>query len=189
MSEKNFRIRIATGDFEVELEGDTQTVIQQFEKLKKEGLGSLPRPADILSHLQSGEGLLANGTKSVKTSVRSDLAFPEEPHENLSNVLMKGLIGPEVEWVLIYAFYSSNFGQGKFTREEILSRYEETGRNTPSRKSNLSNNIKTAIRKDWVMAITPTEFVITEEGIKRAKMILTRNRPRNSIKKQSDNDG
>ena len=189
MSERNFRIRIVSGDFEVELEGESQTVIQQFEKLKKEGLGSLPHSADILSHLQPGEGLPADGTKSVKTSIRSDLTFPEEPHENLNNVLMKGLVGPEVEWLLIYAFYSSNFGQGKFNREEILSRYEETGRITTSRKSNLSNNIKTAIRKDWVMAINPAEFVITEEGIKRAKMILTRNRPRNSIKKQRDNDG
>lgn len=155
MNNGNLKIKISTIDLEIELEGDSQTVIEQFGKLRTEGLGTLtPR----FSKLHQTQNHL----------------YEMDDYESLNNVVTKGLPGTEMEWVLVYAFYASKFGVENFGREDMLGKYKESGRLEKSRKSNLSNNIITAIRRSWITKLTERHFRMTDEGIKKAKEILER---------------
>ena len=160
MDDRNFKIKVSTGELVVELEGDPDIVIRQFEQIKEHGLGKISplTPPPI----------------QTNASFNSTVALQKDQYDSLSNVVRKGLPGSEVEWVILYGFYTTNFGKNRFNREDILSRYEETNRATISRKSNLTNNIKTAINNNWIMAINDTDFIMTEEGIRMSKKILDR---------------
>ena len=178
MENRNFRLKLSVGNLkiEIEIEGDPEVIIQEFEKIKEDGLGRLlsqiPRS---FQEVEINEGERKGDSNT--TSHNSLHTNADKPYDNLNTVALKSLAGPEVEWVLIYSFYSSGFGKGKFTRDDILSNYEETGRETPSRKRNLTNNIKALLRYNWIKAITKTDFEFTNEGIKIAKKILDRKGP------------
>lgn len=155
MNNGNFKIKISTIDWEIELEGDSQTVIEQFEKLRTEGLGTLTPRFSKLHQPQNH-------------------SYEKEEYESLNNVVTKGLPGTEIEWILLYAFYASNFGVEKFDREDILVKYKESERLDKSRKSNLSNNIIAAKKRNWIMELTEKQFRLTDEGKRKVIEILER---------------
>src|SRR3990167_3596919 len=47
----------------------------------------------------------------------------------LKEVVKKDLPKTESDWILIYAFYSSSYGENTFTEKDIRKQYEATGRN------------------------------------------------------------
>ncbi|HBZ66621.1 MAG TPA: hypothetical protein DEO70_07270 [Bacteroidales bacterium] len=96
---------------------------------------------------------------------------------SLSEVCSTNRPGPEREWILIYALYASDFGKRTISRDDIVLKYEETGRKDQSKINNLTNNIANAIKKGWIDNPESKRFYITPVGITMAYTIATRTAP------------
>ncbi len=185
MVDGNLRIRIAAGPVEVELEGAAKIVIQQLELLKSKGLGKIFQKA-MPSPTTSESTTSADASSSVFNSPSLDSAplFSKDIYEDLNGVIKKELGRSEVEWLLLYAFYSSEFGKVNFTRNEIQLKYQDFPRDSSSFKSNLSNNLKTLTKRNWLKKVNHIHYIMTDEGKKIAKSILGRKKARPSILKE-----
>ncbi|MNM91712.1 hypothetical protein D3C81_1040180 [compost metagenome] len=87
---------------------------------------------------------------------------------------MKNLPGTEIEWVVVYAFYASDYGKAIFTREDIINLYVESNRfNKDTTKRDLSTNLKRNVVMGYINPLQ-TGYSILEEGIARAKEIIAR---------------
>ncbi|MGE5342772.1 MAG: hypothetical protein ACM3SY_14960 [Candidatus Omnitrophota bacterium] len=159
------RIKFENGKNVIEVEGSFEEVNKIFQEIK-----------DLLnkSFDSSSSEELEESSEKINTN-----AIPEIPpqFEHLRDIASRQLPGPEIEWVLIYAFYASNFAKDLFTRDTILLKYDESNRTSSSRISNLSNNLTTLIKNRWINRFNDTEYEITEIGKKRVNEILTRQNP------------
>jgi len=171
------KVRVSKGEWSIEVEGDAEIVIRHLDEIKKRVLGEISLPESqsikVIKAEQVSEPVPEQGYYK-DTPPQSVRDFEYEP---LKNVVLKQLPGVEVEWVLMYAFYDSNFGKTKFNRDTLLLKYRDTERESDSRKSNLFNNIRTLVRKNWARVLNDNDFLLTEAGIKKSKEILKRTVP------------
>lgn len=58
-------------------------------------------------------------TEVIHKSVPTDTAKQKE-YPTLKAVAMKNLPGTETEWIMVYAFYASNYGKDTFTRQNLI---------------------------------------------------------------------
>jgi hypothetical protein len=110
-------------------------------------------------------------------TLKRELDDQDEPAEykSLSQILKNDSGWREVERLLIIIFYASNYGRADVTREDIISAYKEIGKDTLSRKRNMSNFLQTLRKYQWIMASEEEKvYYMTDEGIFRAKGILAR---------------
>jgi hypothetical protein len=96
-------------------------------------------------------------------------------YPTLKSIAMKALPASETEWVLVYAFYASNFGKETFTRKDILDQYKDPNRETAERKSALSGNLRSLVRAGRINALSDS-FSILDEGIELACEIVSRSK-------------
>lgn len=100
---------------------------------------------------------------------------PSTDYPTLKDLLIKNYPKSEVEWILCYAFYASDYGNETFTKEDIVTGYEENKRYSSSSKANLSNNIKNCVKKDWIKSINDNEFIMKQAGKDYASQVVTGN--------------
>ena len=109
----------------------------------------------------------------------------------LKEVVHRDLPKNEQEWVLIYAFYASNFGVETFSRSDIAGLYESSNRKTDKNLGALSIRLQRVLKKGHIKFVNDTEYIIKPEGINEAKLILggkstsKPGQPRNNKKTQS----
>jgi hypothetical protein len=96
----------------------------------------------------------------------------EDEYPTTKDLLIKNYPKTETEWILCYAFYSSNFGKDLFKRDDILTRYKENNRLTDSSRANLANNLSSCVKKDWIKSINASEYLIKPDGVTYVKEIL-----------------
>jgi hypothetical protein len=198
MEEKSLKVKVTSGDFSIELEGVAEKVIEQFNDLKQNGLGKLienthPNTRTIASHQASG-GHTNNPHETTRNVLKKEATtIGNGSYMSLRDLGLKQLPNSESEWILIYAFYASNYGQKDFTREDILTKYEETNRKTDSRIGNITNNIKGLVSKDWFRSLNDRDMVLLEGGITAANEILARTSGSKSkkvvVKKNKNSNG
>lgn len=68
----------------------------------------------------------------------------------------------EVHWILIYAFYTSEYGKNNFNKELVLKKYKDS-RDAGSRMANFSNKWK-SLFPELIKTIKTDEFRITDKG-------------------------
>lgn len=102
--------------------------------------------------------------------VEGDFDYPA-----IQDIVRKDLPKSEVEWVLLYCLYSSNFGEQHFTREQIISAYETSKRWAGTNKKNLSGNLTAVIKKDWIKSINEKDFIMLEAGIIYSQEVISGN--------------
>ena len=143
----NLRIKVKYSLFELELEGDSDKVQKEFSDIKQNGLGNLLGKSNYAdaAPVVISEALINSGGTEIVNSGGGD--YPQ-----IKNVLMKQLPKSEAEWLLIYAFYSSDFGEKSFSINDLNNMYESTNRTTDNRKANFSNNFKQLFKSDWINA-------------------------------------
>lgn len=167
----NLRIKLKYKSFEIELEGDKDTVQKEFKDIKENGLGNIVMGVDMNETayiVESSE----NAPKQIQQAQNVDFIEGDKP--SLKDILMKQLPSSEMEWILVYAFYGSDFGGKPFTSKTILEAYESTKRKTTSRHANMSKNIKSLFSKGYFSALNDEEFIMTEDGKHQANEIITR---------------
>lgn len=111
--------------------------------------------------------------ETISTPIHSTTTKSDE-YPSMKYIVMNNLPSSESEWIVIYAFYASNFGKKIFTRKEIISKYEESNRKTSSRIGNLSGSITTAVKGKYINPINDDDFSIMPQGIEKAKEIIAR---------------
>ena len=122
------------------------------------------------------ESELMHGHQVEPTEHETDAANEPAEYEPLSQVIKNDGGWREVERLLIIIFYASAFGSADFNREDINALYKETGRDTLSRRRNMTNNLQTLTKYKWIMASKSDDFYMTDEGIFRARGILARDK-------------
>lgn len=173
----NLRIKLKYKSFEIELEGDKDTVQSEFKDIKENGLGNIVMGVDLSEQnilMNSNEDQQINNIKQLQPTETIDFEDANQNIPSLKDVIMKQLPSSESEWIMVYAFYATNHGSKTFTSKDILSMYESTKRNTPSRKANISNNIKSLFGKGYFSALNDDDYILTNDGKHQANEIITR---------------
>jgi len=173
----NLRIKLKYKSFEIELEGDKDTVQSEFKDIKENGLGNIVVGVDLSEQnliLNSEESQQPNKVRQIQTAETVDFEDANQNIPSIKDVIMKQLPSSESEWIMVYAFYCTNHGSKTFTSKDILSMYESTKRNTPSRKANISNNIKSLFGKGYFSALNDDDYILTDDGKHQANEIITR---------------
>lgn len=167
----DFKLKIVIGDAQIELEGEGELVHTIFQEIKDSGLGK------FTSLVQDGH----------KDAVRPSATSPSDANKGVSDsseessapklpllqdVVLQGKPKTEVEWLLIYAAYASNWGSNLFTREDLRVKYTETKRITPTRNKNFATNFKSLSIAQYISANNDTEYRLTQMGVQKAKDIV-----------------
>ncbi len=167
------KIKFKLHGLEFELEGKETTVKTEFDNFKSFITADL-LPKISISTPQSPTIPNVDPIKRIGTTEDIDVIemndFPA-----MKEVVKKDLPKTETDWILIYAFYASSYGENTFTEQNIKEYYESTGRKNNSRTANLSNNIKSLFKQDYIKAHNDTEYRIKDNGINYAKQILQGN--------------
>lgn len=129
----------------------------------------------------------SNNTRPKKRPTKKKNSSPDssdsaEPHKPIHpkdlpvmrDIVIRDLAKTESEWILLFAFYSSNYGEGEFQRDSIITKYDESNRKTDSRLKNLSNNLKTLIKQGHIKYINDNDMLLTDSGKRIARDILNR---------------
>ncbi|MDO6519382.1 hypothetical protein [Zobellia uliginosa] len=169
----NLRIKLKYKSFEIELEGDKETVQSEFKDIKENGLGNIVMGVDMSETTYLVEQPNDNGLPK-QIAQAENIDFTDSNIPSLKDVLMKQLPSSEREWILVYAYYGTEFGNKPFTGKTILEAYESTKRKTASRHANMSQNIKALFNKGYFSALNDEEFILTNDGKHQANEIITR---------------
>jgi hypothetical protein len=122
------------------------------------------------SHIASDE----DNSDTVKI-VNTDTPENNKSYPSLQSVVMKNLPTNESEWIIVYSFFASNFGNSVFTRQSILDLYGITNRKTESRMKNFSAYLRTAVKSNSINPINDKgEFSLLGKGKERAIEIIQR---------------
>jgi hypothetical protein len=149
-----------------------ETIIRKFR------IGSSPVVTTQTSHNTM------DSTHYLPTNyVQEDITPQEENYPTLKKLVLDSLPKSEAEWVLCYAFYSSNYGTDFFTRENIIEKYKESNRSKQTRLGNLTSNINACMKKNWIKDVNNNEYAFNQEGIFYVKEILKGNSTSKEIKR------
>lgn len=148
--------------------------------------------ADIFKHGQllsrnqlqnplDNNDLITSDKETVQEEEVEDISF-ENANENIPTeypslqvVVMKNLPSTEVEWVLMYSFYASKYGKSTFNRQQILGLYETTNRKTPSRRKNLTNNLTSIVKSNFLNPLNNNgDFSMLNTGVRMVVEILSK---------------
>lgn len=171
---ENLRIKLTLGSFTVELDGPPKEVTEQFTNLKENGLGQM---IDQLTPLASHTKQVEESPKLIDESKIMNPVSAPMTSISLQDLSYKLLPKSEPEWVLAYGYYISLEGHPSFTRSEIISKYQESGRKNENNIKNLSASITQAARKGWISARNTDEFIVTPDGQTKMQEIMTRTKP------------
>ncbi|NVK66111.1 MAG: zinc ribbon domain-containing protein, partial [Flavobacteriales bacterium] len=139
--------------------------------------GSLPENTDVTAENEQIEDAEIVGDQDTKTPSKNnnDTSNPKvENYPTLQSVVLKNLPSSEIEWVIVYSFYASDFGSKQYTRSDILKMYEVTNRKTKNTARDLGSRIRRAVQSNCINPLnTNGDFSILDAGIDKAKEIIS----------------
>ncbi len=154
--------------------------------------GDINQLDENINSVQEAEVINGVANDSPQNSTSTAPSEKNQQFQTLKAVAIKNLPSSEAEWIVVYAFYASNFGQDTFTREDIVNRYKESGRYDKSTRKNLTMYMNRAVQGGYINPLTD-EFSILGAGIDKAKEIIGRTssatpRQRTTSKGKKDNN-
>ena len=169
----SLKMKFKLHGLEFEIEGNETTVKAEFANFK----------AFITEDLLTKVNIIAPQVTTITqpTTVRQIGPIQEATTVDftgfpvLMEIVKRDLPKTESEWILIYGFYASNFGDYPFSIKHIKDKYEECGRKDNKYFKNIDNNIRTILKKGYFKMHTSSEYIIKEQGIEYAKQILQGN--------------
>lgn len=184
------KMRFKLHQLEFEIEGNQETVKEQFDNFKSFITNDL-LPKINVATLQTSGSIQDEQTKllNAPTDITDTVATQVDEVPALKQVILLDLPKSETDWILIYACYATSFGQETFTEDIIKASYEQSGRSNRSRLANLSNNIKSLLNKQLIKVHNDSEYLIKPEGIKYAYEILNENSSSRTSAKKANKSG
>ena len=169
------KIKLKYHSFEIEMEGEEQTVIEQLENIKQGTLGNLTEDiGKAESYIKMNENKLVElrTNTHIPVEIANSSDSNSDSYPTLKTLAIKNVCSGEPDWILLYAFYASEFGTKEFNKSEINKFYETSNRKTAQRIKNLSQNFNSLIKKDYLESMNENEYVITSEGLIEIKNIM-----------------
>lgn len=160
-------------NLEFEIEGNEAVVKEQFENFKSFVTGELLSKINVQN---SQTTILPAPQTQMQITQRTEdaVVLPNGKYPDITNVVRKNLPSKEWEWVLVYAFYGSEYGQKDITREVIKSLYASTKRDAKQNLNNLTLNINAVHEKGYINFLNEQDFQLLETGIEEAISIINR---------------
>ena len=181
--------KLYNGSTTVELHGNKDFVYKIFRELKEEGFGKLaPMLFTPPTYNQKlSETVKENLSADKVDETNDDVSMLEYP--SISDVVIKNFPKSEVEWIVVYAFYISEYASQRVGREAIREMYRSTNRFTSSRSGNFVKNIETVVKNNWLSSVNEDEFVITDAGKSKVIEILSNksNTPKKTVSSAKKN--
>lgn len=111
--------------------------------------------------------------KPAKKTETLDLSIPAADYET---AVAKSLPRNETEWLLLYADKSmTTWKKQQFTKNDLLSRYKDSGRDNKSKRSNFYNQFKAAANKGMFAPGSDNEnYVLTDNARRLLDKVLRR---------------
>jgi hypothetical protein len=171
------KMRFKLNSLEFEIEGEQTTVRQEFESFKEFISSQLLPQSGFLQY----EDVSKEKSKSLNLSGSNlGLGTGEDDFPVLKQVIKLDLPKNEQEWILVYAFYASKFGEEIFSDTMVKELYEETGRKTEDRMRGFSRDITRLISKALIKIHNDKgEYMFKPAGIDAVKNILNGQRIEN----------
>lgn len=160
---------LTIGELSLQLEGDGELVQTMLNELRENGLGEL-------SKIPEARISSANAQSYISTQNNTELCnnIADSNYPSLKEVALKCLPKSESEWILLYAFYASDFGTRSVSRTEIKEMYNVTNRMTTSRSNNFFNSLTSVISNNYLSALNDDEYAVRPEGQIKINEILSR---------------
>ena len=167
----DFKLNISIGDVSIQLEGEGDLVQTIFNELRENGLGELNKiPVIPKTSIPCTESETRNSLSAVSTNCEeTNIVKDNEKYPSLKEVALKSLPKSETEWILLYAFYASDFGKKSVSRSEIKEMYNITNRMTTSRSNNFFNSLTSAVSNNYLTVLNNDEYTVRQEGKDRVK--------------------
>ena len=174
---------------------DVTKLKERIEKLESENRNLLTKLSERIPVQKSKPDLnddSANDEKSKSTSATTTTKSSTRPKRKttsdsestplptspnfpaMRDNVIRNVAKSEREWILLYAFYSSNFGKKEFTRKDLMNAYSESKRRTSQRIKNLTLNINTLVKQGSITFLNDEDILLTDSGVTLAKEILNR---------------
>ncbi|MBK5215634.1 MAG: hypothetical protein JJE53_02415 [Candidatus Pacebacteria bacterium] len=171
----NLKLKLKINGLEFEIEGEDITVKEEFSNFK----------SFISSDILSKTNIIVPPMLDAPKKIDEIDVFTDgiDDFPVLTEVVKKDLPKSEPEWVLLYAFYTSAYGENTFSIQNIKDGYESSKRKNASRLANLSNNIKQLLNGNYIKMLNDTDYIFLEEGKKKVSIILNSTKLKNSSKK------
>ena len=165
----NLKLALTIGELSLQLEGDGELVQTMLNELRENGLGELSKipAADISATSVDSYMSTQNNTDSCNN-------ITDNNYPSLKEVALKCLPKSEPEWILLYAFYASDFGTRSVSRTEIKEMYNVTNRMTTSRSNNFFNSLTSVVSNNYLSALNDDEYAVRPEGQIKINEILSR---------------
>ena len=109
----DFKLKIVLGEATIELEGEGQLVKEILNDLKGNGLGVLT------TNKKFGNRGITSIDTCVNNEIKNDFVQTENPYPLIQDVIMADYAQNGQEKLLVFAFYSSDYGSRPITHEEI----------------------------------------------------------------------
>ena len=169
--DKKLKMKFKLHQLEFELEGDQEVVKEQFENFKSFITGDLLPKINVEESTTAPPAIEPNRPKQISQAEEIDhVDITEIP--SLKQVKLRDLAKSEIDWMVVYSFMASEGGKKTFTRTDLVELYKESGRYTNKVAKGLSQYLKSLAKARYIKAPSDTEFIILEEGIKRAHQIF-----------------
>lgn len=118
-------------------------------------------------------GNAVSKTEAINKPVPTDTVKPEE-YPSLIAIAMNNLPSSETEWIVVYAFYASDYGKEIFSRANLLNQYKESKRyDKQTTNRDLSTYIKRAVSAGFINPLQ-SGYSILAAGTEKAKEIISR---------------
>lgn len=167
------KMRFKLHAMEFEIEGKEETVKKEFADFKEFITGQLLSKINIV--VPEVTTITREHTPKQIGNIEDIKTITSNDYPVLKEVVKKDLPKSETDWILVYGFYASDYGENPFSDADINKYYGDTGRKNTSRIKNLSNNIKGLLNKNYIKMHNDTEYILKEDGIKYARQILQGN--------------
>lgn len=166
------KIKVTLDGMSIELEGETESIKEIFYSLKESGMGCMSANSrkNVCTTLNDAKSLADEGT--LDSDVDNDVKGECLEIPSLQNVVLAGGPRTESEWMLVYAFYSSEQGARLFTKDDLRQSYKDTNRVTQARTKNFASNLKVLTSNKMISAVNENDFRIEKKGIELATKIV-----------------
>ncbi|WP_160715360.1 hypothetical protein [Chitinophaga solisilvae] len=115
-----------------------------------------------------------SGDESKSSNQDSKLSTSSQDFPTLKAVTYKNLPSSETEWIVVYSFYASKYGEEEFTRAQITEKYQESNRKTKERLRDMGVYLKLAVKGGYINPLAGTSYSLLEKGLKKAMEIFSR---------------
>jgi hypothetical protein len=150
------KVKFKLNGLEFELEGNENTVKEELGIFKEFVMNSLINKLTNPNFSQTptiiGAGQLSNVGDEISE-------YPA-----LKEIVMLDLPKSEVEWICVYSFYASKYGQAPFKDSDIKELYESSKRRNDSRMRNFSGNFGKVVSNGWIRVLNDEEYITTKRG-------------------------